>query len=90
MIFCSLYFLLALSGAVATATSAANDVLNNTLLVVDVFRPLERYVQAAITSLTANIAFGTAIAIQYRGMKGPVTQAATIQDIAQVAGPAEA
>lgn len=79
----------ALSGAVATATSASNDDLNNTLLVVDVFRPRERYVQAAITSTTANIAFGTTIAILYNGSKLPITQDDTIQAIAQVASPAE-
>jgi len=80
----------ALSGAYATATSAENDDLNNTLLVVDVYRPRERYVQAAITSTTANIAFGTTIAIQYKGRKFPITQDSTIQDIAQVVSPAEA
>lgn len=80
----------ALSGAYATATSAENDDLNDTLLVVDVYRPRERYVQAAITSTTANIAYGTSIAILYQGRKFPITQDDTIQDIAQVVSPAEA
>lgn len=66
----------ALSGAIATAISAANDDLNNQLLILDIYRPQERYVQCAVTSLTANIAFGTGIAIQYSGRKFPITQPA--------------
>lgn len=80
----------ALSGATATATSAANDDLNNTLLIVDVFRPLERYVQAVVTSATADIAFGTMTAIQYGPKKAPVTQPASVQASTQVISPAEA
>lgn len=79
----------ALSGAVATATSAANDDLNGTLLIVDVFRPRERYVQSVLTSAVANIAFGTTIAILYRGRKQAITQDATVQAIAQVVSPVE-
>lgn len=81
----------ALSGATATATSAANDDLNDTLLIVDVFRPAERYVQGVVTSATANIAYGTMIAIQYQKVGGlPVTQPASVQASTLVASPAEA
>lgn len=80
----------ALSGAVATATSATNDDLNDSLLIVDVYRPQERYVQAAVTSTTANIAFGTTIAILYNGIKKPVSAHSSVQDSAVVASPAEA
>jgi len=81
----------ALSGAAHAATSAANDDLNNTLLIVDIFRPRERYVQGVITSATANIAFGTAIAIKYGPRKKPVSQGDTVQDDEVVlASPAEA
>ena len=80
----------ALSGATATATSAANDDLNNTLLVLDVYRPQERYVQAAITSATANIAFGNTIAILYKGRKCPITAHASISQRTTVISPAEA
>lgn len=80
----------ALSGATATATSAVSDDLNNTLLIVDVFRPRERYVQGVVTSATANIAFGNMIAIQYRGRKAPVTQPASVQASTLVVSPAEA
>jgi hypothetical protein len=79
----------ALSGAVDNATSAADDDLNNTLLVVEVYRPRERYVQAVRTSTTANIAFGSVIAILYGARKLPVSLDATVQDGALVASPAE-
>jgi hypothetical protein len=80
----------ALSGAVDNATCVVNDDLNDTLLVVEVYRPRERYVQAVRTSATANIAFGNVIAILYGARKLPVTLDATVQDGALVASPAEA
>jgi hypothetical protein len=80
----------ALSGAVDNATSAENDDLNDTLLVVEVHKPRERYVQAVRTSTTQNIAFGNVIAILYGARKLPVTLDATVQDGALVASPAEA
>lgn len=79
----------ALSGAVATATSAANDDLNGTLLVVDVYRPRERYVQAVLTSATANIAYGNTIAILYGARTMPVDDHSTIAAATVVASPAE-
>jgi hypothetical protein len=53
----------AINGAVATATSAAADDLNGQFLEVEVRRPEKRYVQAVLTSGTANIAFGNTLAI---------------------------
>lgn len=79
----------ALSGATATATCTVNDDLNDTLLIVDVYRPRERYVQGVIASGTANIAFGNMIAIQYQGRKAPITQPASVQASTMVASPAE-
>lgn len=67
----------AITGAVATATCTVNDDLNNQLLIVDVYRPQTRYVQGVLTSATANIAFGEAVAIRYKGRKMPVTQDTT-------------
>jgi len=80
----------ALSGAQATKTSVENDDLNDQLLVVDVYRPQERYVQAVRTSKTANIAFGTLIAILYGRRKYPPTDHSTVLDSALVASPDEA
>lgn len=79
----------ALAGAVATATSAANDDLNGQLLVVDVFQPRERYVQLVRTSSTANIAFGTVIAILYGKKKKPVSDHSTVASAASASSPAE-
>ncbi len=72
----------AIAGAAATKTSPADG----TLLVVDVYRPLERYVQAAITSATQVATFGASIAIQYSGSKMPISEAMTIADQAVVVG----
>ena len=80
----------ALSGATATATCTVNDDLNNTLLIVDVYKPLERYVQGVVTSATANIAYGNMIAIQYKVRKGPITQPSSVQASTLVVSPAEA
>ena len=80
----------ALAGAVATATCAVNDDLNDSLLVVDVYKPRKRYLQGVLTSTTANIAFGNTIAILYksRGVM-PVAEDASIADAALAVSPAE-
>jgi hypothetical protein len=75
-----------ITGATATATSAANDDLNDQLLIVSVNKPLTRYVQAVRTSATANIAFGTTIAILYGAKKLPQTDHSTVLDSAAVVG----
>lgn len=80
----------ALSGAVATATSASNDDLNSHLLIVDVYRPQERYLKLNRVSATQNIAFGDVVAILYKGSKAPVTQlAAEVSASTTVVSPAE-
>lgn len=80
----------ALSGAVATVTSGANDDINGKMLAVDVYRPRERYLRANRTSATANIAYGECLAILYHGTKMPISQAsADVADSAVVTSPAE-
>lgn len=78
----------ALAGAVATATSAATDDLNGKCLIVEVYRPLERYIRVNRVSATANIAFGDVIALLYHGRVGPQPQADAAA-VAAVASPAE-
>lgn len=73
----------AVTSAVATATCAINDDINGTVLIVELRRPAKRYVQAVITSATANIAFGDTIAI-LKPLEAPVTQGATVSDNAYV------
>lgn len=72
----------AIAGAVATKTSPANG----TLLVVDVYRPREQYVQGVITSATQAATFDATIAIQYKGSKLPIAEALTIADQTIVVG----
>jgi hypothetical protein len=67
----------ALAGAVATATDAGGDALNSKCLIVDIYKPRERYVDFLIASSAANVAFDAAIIIQYKGRKAPVTQSTT-------------
>lgn len=80
----------ALSGATATATCTTSDDLDNMLLILDIYRPLKRYVQIALTSSAANIAYGTGIAIRYTGSKLPITaDSTTVLDATSVFSPAE-
>jgi hypothetical protein len=79
----------ALSGAVATVTSAANDDLNDKVLAVEVVRPQERYIQAVRTSATANIAYGNVLVILNGPRVKPVPEGATIADMALAIEPDE-
>ncbi len=79
----------ALTGAVATVTSGANDDLNGTLLIVDVYRPREQFVQGVLTSGTANIAFGTTTVELYKDRKMPISSHSTVSAQAVVASPAQ-
>ncbi len=66
------------TGCTVSKTCVADDDINNTLLTAEVFQPRKRYVQGVRGSATANIAFGTLIAIRYGAKKLPVTADATI------------
>lgn len=55
--------MVAVSGAVASATSPAANDLADKLLVVEVARPAKRFVQAVRTSASANITFGPVVAL---------------------------
>jgi len=76
-----------ITGASAVATSAANDDLNGKVLVLDVYKPQERYVQGVRVSATQNIAFGTLIAIQYNGRFKPPTEHASIAELVALVAP---
>lgn len=62
---------------------------DNQCLVLDVYRPRERYVRVVITRATANAVIDGVIAIQYRSRKGPVTQDASVAFAEQLVSPAE-
>jgi hypothetical protein len=73
----------------ATFTAGATSADDN-LLVLDVFRPRERYVRALFTSATANAVKNGIIAIRYGPRKQPVTQGATVLASATLIEAAEA
>ena len=76
--------MVAVTGSPATVTSASNDDINGTALVSEVFKPTQRYVQLVRTSATANIAYGSVVAllVPYRR---PSTQGATVSAASHVA-----
>ena len=65
----------------ATVTCVVNDDINGTLLIVDIFHPLLRYVQGNVTSSAANIAYGSMICELYHSKVKPITNHATVSDI---------
>ena len=66
------------TGTAATATSGGNDDMNGTVLVTELRKPAQRYVQATRTSSVANIAYGEVIAI-LKPHRQPSEQGATVQ-----------
>lgn len=80
----------ALSGGAAAKTCTVNDDINGTTLIVDVYKPKERYLQGVRTSGTANIAFGEIYAILYGAKNKPITQSSTNSTIVYPVSPAEA
>jgi hypothetical protein len=73
----------AVTGASATVTSASNDDINGTCLITEYRKTDKRYVQAVRTSATANIAYGSVVAILTPYRK-PVTQHSTVSASAYV------
>jgi hypothetical protein len=71
------------SAAGSTITGATATVTNGTtyagkLLIVDVYKPLKRYVYGNVVSSADVITFGVTIAVKYKGKMGPVPDAATL------------
>src|SRR5690606_12755668 len=73
----------------ATFTAGATDA-DNDLLVLDVYRPRERFVRPVLTSATANAVKNGIIAIRYGGRVKPTVQGPTVLDSAVLIEPAEA
>jgi hypothetical protein len=78
--------MVAITSAAATKTCTVNDDINDQLLIVEVKNPLKRYIQLVRTSATANIAFGSLIAIRYGAKEKPVTADSTVLNAASVVG----
>lgn len=72
----------------ATKTSAADDDLNGTLLILDVVRPNHKYIRFKVVRATANVAIAATIVEKYRARVVPVTQDADVTDIEKTNTPA--
>lgn len=75
--------------AVHTVT-AANALLTQSCIVVDVYRPQERYVRCVVDPSVSNAVLLGVVAIRYKGAKGAITQNGNVLKSTQLAGPAEA
>lgn len=73
----------AITGAAATFTASTSS---NKAMLVDVYRPLDRYVRAAFTRTTQNAVVNTIIAIQYKAKFQPTTLDASVIASATVVG----
>ncbi len=69
----------AITGTAVTATSGANDDLNNKLFVLEYHRSEHQFIQLTRSSSVANIAFGDVVAI-LTPYQVPVVEDASIQD----------
>lgn len=72
-----------ITGASATFTASTSS---NKALLVDVYRPLQRYVRAAFTRTAQNATVNTIIAIQYKSMFRPTTLDSSIIASATIVG----
>jgi hypothetical protein len=79
-----------LATTTAYTATAADALLSQSCIVVDVFRPQERYLQCIITPAAANAVILGIVAIKYKGRKAPVTAGATVLKSTTLTGAAEA
>lgn len=70
-------------------TAGASDV-DNKLIILDVVRPNERYIEVQLFHTTQDAPFDGIIAIQYDPINVPVTQGSTVYDSDTLANPNEA
>lgn len=78
--------------ALSGASVAAADDDDDKLLIIDIFRPKDRYLGVTLTRATANSVIGGVLAIQYRGKSLPTTQATGTMaaTVVSLVSPAEA
>lgn len=60
-----------IAGTAAHTITAANAALTQSCIVVDVYKPLERYIQCNVTPATQNAVILGVVAIRYNGRIGP-------------------
>ena len=73
----------------AGGTAGASDI-DDKLIVLDVVRPNERYIEVQLFHTTQNAPFDSILAIQYDAKDMPVTQGSTVYDAETLANPNEA
>ncbi|MFA5706428.1 MAG: hypothetical protein WDA41_08755 [Candidatus Neomarinimicrobiota bacterium] len=61
----------AVAGTAAHTVTAANAALTQSAIAVDVYRPLERYLEVTVTPATQDAVILGVTAIKYRGKMGP-------------------
>lgn len=72
-------------GGTATATT-----FDDKLLVLDLVKPNERYIEAQLFHVTQNAPFDSVVAIQYNARNMPVTQGSTVVASGTLFSPAQA
>lgn len=77
-----------LSGS-AGGTAGASD-YDDKLVVLDVYKPSQRYLEAQLFHVTANAPFDGILAIQYEPNEAPVTQGSSVVASSQLVSPAVA
>lgn len=78
-----------LSGTSSQDAAGASD-QDDLLMLLDLYRPEERYIRAQVVRATANVEIDGVIAIRYRGVKKPITQGSTVLDTTLLRSPDEA
>ncbi len=73
--------------ATDAVTAAMADADSNKCLVLDVFRPVTRYLKPVVERGTANAVIDCVIAILYQADKKPVVQPASVSQIAVFVSP---
>jgi hypothetical protein len=78
-----------LATTTAHTVTAANAALTQSAIVVDVFRPQERYLQCNITPATQNAVILGIVAIRYKGRTKPTLNSSLLKST-QLSAPVEA
>lgn len=73
----------------ATHTASDADEADDDLLVLDLYRPTERYVRAKVVVGTQAAELESVIALKYHAKKPPVSQGATVMDSDTLVSPSE-
>jgi len=71
----------------SAATAGSDGALNDNVLALDIYKPLERYIIPQVVTAVANGAIGEIIAIQYGPRTKPTVQPAAVQDLTQLISP---